>query len=573
MRKPRWVVAGLTVAVVSVSSAAMAQTEVDGFAVNSFDPSDRGSDWFAVESLDFSQALQPTLGLVFDYARKPLVFHQDDEEVGVPISDQLFVHLGGRLVLVERVSVGLSLPVALYHAGETGSVEGLSFETESGTAAGDLRLASSVRMLGKYGEPVTMAAGLQLHFPTGRQEIYASDGKMRAEPRVQIAGDIGAFTYAGRLGLMLRARDEDYLGHPFGSTMAFGMAAGARLMDRKLVLGPELYGSTVVTDGGDGFFKRRVTPVELLLGGHFMPNEQWRVGLGVGPGLTKGWGSPDVRVVGVVEFVPEVRPAETAPPADSDGDGILDDQDACRDTPGVPSGDPAKHGCPAAKDRDGDTILDAEDACPDQAGPPNLDRAKHGCPLPSDRDADTIVDGEDACPDTAGVPNEDRSKHGCPEDKDRDKDGIENASDACPDEAGPANADPKKNGCPKAMIVGSTIKINERVEFDTAQATIRTESDALLNAVANIFKEHPEIKKVNVQGHTDNRGTRAYNLRLSKQRAAAVVDWLVRHGIDAGRLTSEGIGPDKPADTNETAEGRQNNRRVEFIIVERDEPK
>ena len=75
-----------------------------------------------------------------------------------------------------------------------------------------------------------------------------------------------------------------------------------------------------------------------------------------------------------------------------------------------------------------------------------------------------------------------------------------------------------------------------------------------------------------MQGHTDDRGTRGYNKRLSRKRAAAVVDWLVEHGIEADRLEASGFGPDKPIDTNDTAEGRQNNRRVEFHIVERDQP-
>jgi OmpA-OmpF porin, OOP family len=560
--------AGITVAIVAAASFASAQTRLDGFAVNTLEPSERGGDWFALETLDYSTPLVPTFGIVGDLAHKPLVFHQDDEEVAVPIENQLYAHLGASVVLSHRVLIGLSLPVALIHDGNSGNVGSVAYETDSGTAAGDLRLSSHVRLFGNSGEPLRGAVGLLLHFPTGRQEMYVSDGKMRAEPRFELAGDVGALTYAGRLGVNLRPRNEDYLNYPFGSQLTFGAAAGVRILDKKLVVGPELYGSTVISDGGDGFMKRRVTPVDLLMGGHYAPVDAWKFGLGAGPGLTRGWGSPDYRIVASIEFSPEpgaAAPAES--PSDRDGDHILDDQDACPDQPGPADGDPAKHGCPPEPDQDGDTISDLQDACPTVAGPPNLDREKNGCPPPGDRDGDGILDPDDACPDKVGPPDEDRSKNGCPKPSDRDKDGIDDEKDACPDQAGPSDPDPKKNGCPKAQIVGTAIRIAERVKFDTGQATLRPESDSILDAVANVLKSHPEIKKLNVQGHTDNRGTRAFNLRLSQRRAVAVVDWLVNHGVEAGRLTSAGLGPDKPVDTNDTDEGRQNNRRVEFQIV------
>ncbi len=71
-----------------------------------------------------------------------------------------------------------------------------------------------------------------------------------------------------------------------------------------------------------------------------------------------------------------------------------------------------------------------------------------------------------------------------------------------------------------------------------------------------------------MEGHTDNRGSAAYNKALSQRRAASVVNWLVSRGIDKKRLSSKGMGLEKPIDTNDTDEGRQNNRRVEFHIVE-----
>ena len=123
------------------------------------------------------------------------------------------------------------------------------------------------------------------------------------------------------------------------------------------------------------------------------------------------------------------------------------------------------------------------------------------------------------------------------------------------------------------MLEDKQIVILERVEFDTGKATIRPESESLLQAVAEVLQEHPELLRVAVDGHTDNRGGAAYNRDLSRRRGAAVVKWLVDNGIDASRLESRGFGPDKPRDSNDTEEGRQNNRRVEFNIMKKSDKK
>jgi outer membrane protein OmpA-like peptidoglycan-associated protein len=84
--------------------------------------------------------------------------------------------------------------------------------------------------------------------------------------------------------------------------------------------------------------------------------------------------------------------------------------------------------------------------------------------------------------------------------------------------------------------------------------------------VLTVLTSHPEITHVSVEGHTDNVGAAAMNKSLSGRRAASVVDWLVKHGIDKARLSSVGFGMERPIDSNDTPEGRQNNRRVEFHI-------
>jgi outer membrane protein OmpA-like peptidoglycan-associated protein len=198
---------------------------------------------------------------------------------------------------------------------------------------------------------------------------------------------------------------------------------------------------------------------------------------------------------------------------------------------------------------------------------PNDDPDKNGCP--PDRDGDGIIDSKDACPDVKGVPSDDPELNGCPPDSDGD--GIRDDKDACPYEKGVRDDDPSKNGCPKSVRVTETeIVILEQVQFKTGSAVILPESDDLLRQVAAVLTEHPEIKKLEVQGHTDNRGGKAYNQKLSERRSASVKKWLVERGqIDPDRLSSQGYGLTQPIDDNTTAEGRQKNRRVQFRITEK----
>ena len=321
------------------------------------------------------------------------------------------------------------------------------------------------------------------------------------------------------------------------------------------------------------------------------------MGVGAGPGLTQGVGTPDVRAVGMVAYTPEMKKAS----GDRDGDGILDPDDACPDTPGVKSDDPKKNGCPAGPgDRDNDGIVDADDACPDEPGVADPDPKKNGCPVPKDRDGDGVPDAEDACPDVKGVRTEDPKTNGCPKDRDgdgipdtedacpdvkgvhtedpktngcpldTDGDGIPDDKDACPNEKGVPDPDPTKNGCPKAVRVNEQeIVILDQVQFDTGKATIKKVSDALLDEVADVIREHPEIVHIEVQGHTDNRGTKAGNKTLSQQRADAVMKALVFRKVEPERLVAKGYGQDVPIGENTTDAGRQKNRRVQFKDLSR----
>ena len=105
------------------------------------------------------------------------------------------------------------------------------------------------------------------------------------------------------------------------------------------------------------------------------------------------------------------------------------------------------------------------------------------------------------------------------------------------------------------------------IQFDTGKATIKPVSYSLLDDVAQVLKDHPEVKKVRIEGHTDSKGSAKLNTSLSKARAQAVRKYLVDKGVEAPRLEAAGFGPKKPVADNATAEGREKNRRVEFMIT------
>ena len=206
---------------------------------------------------------------------------------------------------------------------------------------------------------------------------------------------------------------------------------------------------------------------------------------------------------------------------DRDKDGIKDKDDACPDVFGLAQ----FQGCP---DTDGDGIADKDDNCPEVAGPVE----NNGCPWP-DTDGDGVLDKDDACPSVAG-PAENK---GCPW-PDTDKDGILDKDDKCPNEYGLA----EYQGCPKPKSVTASGVQTELKDilFNFGKATLRPESTPKLDAAANLIKTDGGTYLL--VGHTDKKGSDAVNLRLSKQRAAAVVAALEARGVSADALKSKGVG-------------------------------
>lgn len=563
--------------VAAFATPAAAQ-QVRGFSTNRFEPAARGSEWFVLDTLDMRGTGRPALGVTGEWAHDPLViYNKDGSTRNEVVSDQVALHLGASVNLLDRLRFNINVPAYVYATGDGGTIQGVTLKAPThAQSIGDVRIGGDIRLGGEYRGGFSPAFGVDLWVPTATEGAYTSDGSMRVQPHLIGAGELGIFVYSARVGVMYRSRDEKIVGGQLGTDFNFGAAAGVRVADGKLVVGPELYGSTVIVKGGA--FDKRSTPIEGLIGGHYKIAGGFRAAAGIGMGLTRGFGSPAYRVLLGLEWMPEVEEERK----DRDHDGIYDDEDACPDVAGVHSDDKKKNGCPVEEkveeppppppDRDKDGIIDSKDACPDDPGPADPDPQKNGCP---DRDKDGVVDKLDACPDTPGVASQDPKKNGCPEDPDRDHDGIPNAEDACPDEPGKKDKDPKRNGCPQAFIKDGQIKILDQVKFATASTAIvpGKDSESILEAVKKVLTDHPEIKKLRVEGHTDNRGQVAANQKLSEGRAASVVNWLVKHGIDKSRLTSAGFGQERPMSDNSTEEGRRENRRVEFHIESEEKSK
>ena len=209
-----------------------------------------------------------------------------------------------------------------------------------------------------------------------------------------------------------------------------------------------------------------------------------------------------------------------AAPADSDGDGVVDDTDRC---PGTPRG----------------VSVDAR-----------------GCTL--DSDADGVYDYQDKCPDTpTGVRVDD---DGCPLDTDRD--GVYDYLDKCPDT--PRDLKVNSEGCP--IMLEEQVSVELDIQFETDKADIRPQFHQQLREVADFLNTYPDTSAV-IEGHTDNVGEADYNKDLSQRRADSVREYLINNfGIDPNRLAAKGYGEESPIASNDTAEGRAKNRRVVAII-------
>jgi outer membrane protein OmpA-like peptidoglycan-associated protein len=225
-------------------------------------------------------------------------------------------------------------------------------------------------------------------------------------------------------------------------------------------------------------------------------------------------------------------------PVDSDGDGLIDPEDGCPQEPEDADGFEDGDGCPD-EDNDGDGVLDVDD----------------GCPLEPE-DADGFED-DDGCPDL-----------------DNDADGLKDEEDRCPNEPEVVNGVDDHDGCPDEGVIeliDDRIVLEERVLFDKERAKLKPGARRVLEAIVELWRQHPEWARLRVEGHADVRGEEEYNQELSARRARVTMDKLVEFGIPADIIESKGYGASRPRDRRRTRAAHQRNRRVEFVVVARHE--
>jgi OOP family OmpA-OmpF porin len=480
------------------------------------EPAPAGDRGFVVERADAHGSFAPSVRIVTDYARAPLVLQNRVEALDYVVAYQYWVYALASLSLAHRWVLNVAMPVVVAQDGDPPLLSGpTATRVTSGAALGDARIGARFRVWAS-----TDDAAMRLHLalassawlPTAG-EGYTGDGAARVRGALQLEGATTRIFWVANGGVRTRPSEKLPAVIParVGTSITLGLAAGFYADARqRLAFGIELI-SDFAVGGGSSLFDPRGTVGHSFVTANFRPRGgPLEVGAALGPGFGQGPGSSDFRALAMVGFAFE----QVAPPSDEDGDGVPDKVDACLDLRGAPSADPLLNGCPAAPvDRDGDGIPDENDACPTVAGESTRIRATHGCPIPK-------------------VPK-------------------------APPEA------------PATKLGEKAIVLSQQVQFETGTAVLRAESDRVLSEVARILADHPEIELIEVQGHTDEVGTADYNRQLGQSRATSVVDWLVQHGIKRDRLAPKGYGSDRPIADNASDAGRQKNRRVEFQILRR----
>jgi outer membrane protein OmpA-like peptidoglycan-associated protein len=475
------------------------------------------------------------LELALDVASGLLAWQTGQTKNGDLIRSRFDLHLMGAYAVRDWLEVGVDLPLTLYQATGFADLQNATgFQDPGGipgsAGLGGIRALGKFRLLEQGRSPVALSAIAEVRLPTGAASRFLGERGLYLAPRaVAERRFLQRLLVALEVGYGYRTSPGSYLNLVVGDELTGSLAAAFEAPEQWIRLSWlkrwTLYGELLVATPARAPFTTSAsdalkTPLEALLGLRAALSHDLEVTLGGGTGLAgrSGFGRESLRLFASLRWARVIR--------DRDRDGVPDELDRCPDVPGPASND----GCPEAGrelDRDHDGVPDTEDRCPDLPGPKELD----GCP---DRDGDEVPD----------------------------------IDDKCPDEPGPA----KNDGCPvigvQVVFEQHKLTLKGSVTFEFGKATLKKESDALLNEVVAVLKGHPEVARVRVEGHTDNVGGADFNLDLSRRRAESVVRYVVSHGVEAKRLAPEGYGLTRPLLPNTTALSRAKNRRVEFTVLE-----
>jgi len=525
--------------------------------------------------------------------------------------------------IANYVVVGVQLPISFLQ-GPNLTIPGVYNEgpedLRSGADAqglGDITIHAKARLLRAERDPIGLAAILRAQLPTGNDARFTGEpgftlwpsvvAEWRPVRRFRTSLEVGyRFNVGDGAVVPLNGRTEPdptrtnatnaQLTDPgtsieYDDLLTFGLGMSARVAD-SLDLVAEVYGAQIATGFGDS----GALSMEGLLGLKIFVQQNSYLMIAGGAGFPRpSLQAADIRGTAAFIFEPSIgdrdgdgykddvdqcpdepedfdnfADEDGCPDPDNDRDGILDDEDECPLVPEDRDGDADLDGCPEGNegDRDGDGILDEVDECPDDPEDRDGFQDEDGCPDP-DNDGDGILDPDDLCPNDPEDVDGFQDQDGCP-DPDNDNDRILDGDDSCPNDPETYNGFEDEDGCPdrgSVVIEDNSIIILEKIYFETDSAVIQQRSYPIIDAVAATLNGNPQITLVEIQGHADERGDDNYNIRLTRDRAASVVEAVVQRGVARERLRSGGYGERCPVDPRSNAEAWERNRRVEFKIL------
>ncbi len=581
--------------------AALAQdpADVPDLNVQLFRPDLGGERTLWTDDTGLPPSGVPYLGLALTFAKNPFVYeYQDGARIEV-LSDLLQADaLVG--ISISRLRLGVDLPVYLV-------AEGDGVSRSSGV--GDLSLDGRATLVPRSAAPVGLGLGGRVIFPTSSISGPLANPVTAWEAALVVDREFGTVLVAANVGTrgVPHVELENIV---LDDQFFFRVGAGWLVADGAGVsvdvAGGVPWTTPVSTSGS--------TPVEGLVGGWLRMNQDFVLRAGIGTGLTRGIGAPRMRNLLQLSW-------ERQALRDLDGDGLADRDDACRDEPEDRDGVSDADGCPDPSTR---VVMRVEDPSgrPIEAAFLVLDgnaMATQGTGVfqtdlhPGQYVVAARADGYLPLESSLTVPSQAEVQVAW---RLTPADGLVRLVVTAPDgtpleggwtldgQAGPATSGGiaqtrVKVGAHKvhvtvpgfhpvdqeitvkpgdqyeirvtmqrAVVTGERIEIADSVYFELNKAVIKSESFKLLDDVALILREHPEIRHLRIEGHTDSRGSTAANLKLSDRRARAVKDYLVARGVEVARLEAIGYGEGRPLDPRETEDAWTRNRRVDFFIVE-----
>ncbi len=599
-------------------SAAAAQDAGQSVNAQRFRPAMDGQRLLKTTDTVVGQPFQVGGGLMGNYADDPFIYRRDDGET--KILGQVATLDAMVWMNLPRFRLGLDLPMHVMSSG---------YQVGGFRLIGDARVSGAVEIVQRRGEGFGLAALGHLDLPTGNEESWLGEAGTTGGGGLAASYGMGDLLLVGNLGAASGTGQKLGPDLEWGGHLDYGLGA-AYALSEELGLAAELDGSWRWGNSVSG-----AVPLEALGSVRYRAWRDLTVHAGAGAGLTQGVGNPDFRVVAGLSWNPRLEPAAiVGTGGDRDGDGIPDDQDLCVDQPEDFNGVDDLDGCPDAGltptrirviDQAGNNIADCvielssgpstgsftpgdgemvrslepgayelkvtargytEHAgklvVPDQGLHEKLVRiekiaapgqvvvtAKDEDGLPVPARIRVVGEGRGKLTGDDGVSELSLAAGGYS--LVISANGYRNAEKAVTVEEGGTATVEVVLQSGRVKVEGDRVVITDKVFFELDSDVIKRESFSLLDEVIETLANHPELRMIEIQGHTDDQGKDDYNLDLSMRRAQAVRTYLVQGGVEEGRLMAQGYGESQPLIGGTSEEARASNRRVEFHIRERSE--